>query len=131
MRFVTLTRESPAANADSRVYVSQGSVMGTWNSVNVSLVAKSVTGKHLLLASNHYYGVAYETVQDWTQLAITYSDHQNLAAGPLDEWVGLTLTWSPGWRRAIVVAVLIAAAVLEVRQQMIAPLLMAPVLMAR
>lgn len=46
-------------------------------------------------------------------------------------WVNLTLTWSPGWRRAIVVAVLIAAAVLEVRQQMIAPLLMAPVLMAR
>jgi drug/metabolite transporter (DMT)-like permease len=46
-------------------------------------------------------------------------------------WVNLTVTWSPARRRAMVAAVLMAAAALEVRQQMIAPLLMTPLVPAQ
>ena len=39
--------------------------------------------------------------------------------------MNVTTSWSPARRRALVAAVVVAVAALEVRQQMIAPLLMA------
>lgn len=48
------------------------------------------------------------------------------AAGLLTRrWMNVTTSWSPARRRALVAAVVVAVAALEVRQQMIAPLLMA------
>jgi hypothetical protein len=48
------------------------------------------------------------------------------AAGLLTRrWINLTMTWSPPRRRALVATVVVAAAALEVRQQLIAPLLVA------
>ncbi len=41
-------------------------------------------------------------------------------------WINLVTAWPARQRRVVVVAVLILAVVLEVRQQSIAPLLMAP-----
>ena len=48
------------------------------------------------------------------------------AAGLLTRrWVNLTMRWSPARRRTLVATIVVAAAALEVRQQLIAPLLMA------